>query len=137
MMKKAIKVFALCLLVAFMTSCQTKEEKIIKNFNALAERVEKQSDSFTDSQWENIYSEFESLQTQAKDCDFTAEQLKEVSAAEAELTAAIAKQKAKELGNDISDLINEGEEIVNGVIEGFKEGFGIGDKDAEEAPDAK
>ena len=120
-----------------MTSCQTKEEKIIKNFNALAERVEKQSDSFTDSQWENIYSEFESLQTQAKDCDFTAEQLKEVSAAEAELTAAIAKQKAKELGNDISDLINEGEEIVNGVIEGFKEGFGIGDKDAEEAPDAK
>ena len=136
-MKKAIKVLALCLLVAFMTSCQTKEEKVINSFKALAERVENQSDSFTDSQWENIYSEFESLQTQAKDCDFTAEQLKEVAAAEAELTAAIAKQKAIELGNDISNLIDEGEEIVNGVIEGFKEGLGIGDKDAEKAPDVK
>lgn len=137
MMKKAIKVLALCLLVAFMTSCQTKEEKVIKSFKALAERVENQSDSFTDSQWENIYSEFESLQTQAKDCDFTAEQLKEVSAAEAELTAAIAKQKAKELGNDISDVINEGKEIVTGVIEGLKEGLGIGDEAAENAPDAE
>ena len=135
--KKATTVLALCLIVAFMSSCQTQEEKVINKMQALSERVQGQSDSFTDSQWEDIYTEFESLQTQAKDCDFTTEQLKEVSAAEAELTAAIAKQKAKELGNDISDLINEGEEIVNGVIEGFKEGLGIGDKDAEKAPDAK
>ena len=62
MMKKAIKVLALCLIVAFMTSCQTKEEKVINKLQALAERVESQSDSFSDSQWENIYSEFESLQ---------------------------------------------------------------------------
>lgn len=135
--KKATKVLALCLLVAFMSSCQTQEEKVISKMQALSERVQDQSDSFTDSQWEDIYTEFESLQTQAKECDFTAEQLKEMSAAEVELTAAIARQKAKELGNDISDIINEGEEIVNGVIEGFKDGLGIGDNDAEKAPDTK
>lgn len=135
--KKATKVLALCLLVAFMSSCQTQEEKVISKMQALSERVQGQSDSFTDSQWEDIYTEFESLQTQAKDCDFTAEQLKEVSAAEAELTAAIAKQKAKELGNDISDVINEGKEIVNGVIEGLKEGLGFSDEAAENAPNAE
>ena len=132
-MKKAIKVLAFCLLVAFMTSCQTKEEKVIKSFKALAERVEKQSDSFTDSQWENIYSEFESLQTQTKECDFTTEQLKEVAAAEAELTAAIAKQKAKELGNDIKNAIDEGKEVLNGIIDGVKEGLGVGEDAAEDA----
>ena len=123
MMKKAIKVLALCLLVAFMTSCQTKEEKVINKMQALAERVENQSESFTDSQWENIYSEYESLQTQAKECDFTVEQLKEVAAVEAELTAAIAKQKAKE-------VINEGKNVLEGVVDGIKEGLGIED-DAE------
>ena len=135
--KKATKVLALCLLVAFMSSCQTQEEKVISKMQALSERVQDQSDSFTDSQWEDIYTEFESLQTQAKECDFTAEQLKEVSAAEDELTAAIAKQKAKELGNDISDVINEGKEIVNGVIEGLKEGLGFSDEAAENAPNAE
>ena len=132
MMKKAIKVLALCLLVAFMTSCQTKEEKVINKLKALAERVESKADSFTESQWENIYNEFESLQTQTKDCDFTAEQLKEVAKAEAELTAAIAKQKAKEVGNDIKDAINEGKEVLNGIFDGIKEGLG-GDEAAEKA----
>jgi predicted ATP-binding protein involved in virulence len=132
MMKKAIKVLTLCLLVAFLTSCQTKEEKVINKLNALAERVESKADSFTDSQWENIYNEFESLQAQTKDCDFTAEQLKEVAKAEAELTAAIAKQKAKEVGNDIKDAINEGKEVLNGIFDGIKEGLG-GDEAAEKA----
>ena len=132
MMKKAIKVLALCLLVAFMSSCQTKEEKVINKLQALAERVESKSDSFTESEWENIYTEFESLQTQTKDCDFTAEQLKEVAKAEAELTAAIAKQKAKEVGNSINDVINEGKEVLNGIFDGIKEGLGGGDEAAEE-----
>ena len=123
-MKKAIQILTLCLLVAFMTSCQTKEEKVINKLQALAERVESKADSFTDSQWESIYSEFESLQTQTKECDFTTEQLKEVAKAEAELTAAIAKQKAKEVGNDIKDAINEGKEVLNGIFDGIKEGLG-------------
>ena len=130
-MKKAITVMALCLLVAFMTSCQTKEEKVVNKFKALAERVQKDAETLSDSQWENVYSEFESLQKQAKECEFSAEQLKEVAKAEAELTAAIAKQKAKELGNGINDLINEGKSALEGVFEGLKEGLS-GDEAAEE-----
>ena len=125
-MKKVLKALALCLLVVVMASCQTKEEKVISKLQALAERVESQSDSFTDAQWENVYTEFESLQTQAKDCGFSAEQLKAVAAAEAELTAAIAKQKAKE-------VINEGKNILEGVVDGIKEGLGIDDDAAEDA----
>ena len=132
MMKKAIQVLTLCLLVAFMTSCQTKEEKVINKLKALAERVESKADSFTESQWENIYSEFESLQTQTKECEFTTEQLKEVAKAEAELTAAIAKQKAKEVGNDIKGAIEDGKEVLNGIFDGIKEGLGGGDEAAEE-----
>ena len=68
------------------------------------------------------------MQDQSKECDFSAEQLKEVSAAEAELTAAIAKQKAKELGNDIKDVINEGKEVIEGIFDGLKDGLGDSDE---------
>ena len=122
-MKKAIKVLALCLMVAFMTSCQTKEEKVINKLQALAEHVESQSDSFSDADWDKVCTDFETLQTQTKDCDFTAEQLKDVAKAEAELTAAIAKHKTME-------VINEGKNVLEGVFNGIKEGLGI-DEDAE------
>ena len=125
-MKKAIKVLALCLLVAFLSSCQTKEEKVINKLQALAERVDSKSDSFSDSDWDNVCTEFEALQTQTKECDFTAEQLKDVAKAEAELTAAIAKHKTLE-------VIEEGKNVVNGILDGIKEGLGIDEDAAEEA----
>ena len=106
-----------------MTSCQTKEEKVINKLQALAEHVESQSDSFSDADWDKVCTDFETLQTQTKDCDFTAEQLKDVAKAEAELTAAIAKHKTME-------VINEGKNVLEGVFNGIKEGLGI-DEDAE------
>lgn len=130
-MKKAIKVLTLCLLVAFMTSCQTKEEKVIHKLQALAERIENQTESFTETQWNAINAEYESLKTQAEACQFTAEQKSAYAKAEAELTAAIVKQRAKEVGNGIKDAVEEGKDVVNGIIDGIKEGLGGGEESAE------
>ena len=65
-MKNVLKALTLCLFVAFLTSCQTKEEKVINKMNALAERIENQTDSFTEEQWDAINDEFEALQDVAK-----------------------------------------------------------------------
>ena len=126
MMKKAIQVLTVCLIVAFMSSCQTqtKEEKVINKMKALAERIESNTETYNDAEWDKVTSEYEALQKEAKECDFTAEQLKDLAKVEAELTAAIAKQGAKRVGSDIKDAIEEGKEVLEGVFDGIKEGLG-------------
>lgn len=133
-MKKAIQVLTLCLLVAFMSSCQTKtqEEKVISKMKALAERVESNNETYTDAEWDKVTNEYEALQQEAKKCDFTTEQLKDLAKVEAELTAAIAKQGAKRVGSDIKDAIEEGKEALEDVFDGIKEGLGVGDETTEE-----
>ena len=133
MIKKAFKVLTVCLLVAFMSSCQTQtqEQKVISKMQALAERVENNKETYSDAEWDKVINEFNALQQQAKECEFSKEQLKDLAKVEAELTAAIAKQGAKRVGSDIKDAINEGKEMLNGVIDGIKEGIGSGNEATE------
>ena len=133
MIKKAFKVLTVCLLVAFMSSCQTQtqEQKVISKMQALAERVESNKDTYSDAEWDKVINEFNALQQQAKECEFSKEQLKDLAKVEAELTAAIAKQGAKRVGSDIKDAIDEGKEMLNGVIDGIKEGIGSGNEATE------
>ena len=128
--KRTIKVLTLCLLLAVLSSCQTKEEKVIGKMQKLVERVEQKSDSFDEKEWQQIIDDFEALQEEAKGCDFTKDQTKEFAKAEGELAAAIAKQGAKQLGKGLKDLFDEGKEALNGAVEGIKEGLGI-DEEAE------
>ena len=132
MMKKAFKVLTVCLLVAFMSSCQTQtqEQKVISKMQALAERVENNKETYSDAEWDKVINEFNALQQQAKECEFSKEQLKDLAKVEAELTAAIAKQGAKRVGSDIKDAIDDGKEMLNGVIDGIKEGLGGGEEAA-------
>ena len=126
MMKKALRVLTVCLLVAFMSSCQTQtqEQKVISKMKALSERVENNKETYSDAEWDKVINEYDALQQQAKECEFSKEQLKDLAKVEAELTAAIAKQGAKRVGSDIKDAIDEGKEMLNGVIDGIKEGIG-------------
>lgn len=123
-MKKAFKVLTLGLLLFTVTACQTKEEKVIKKINNLAERVDQKADSYTDAEWDKLIADFDNLQKQATECEFNKEQLKEFAKAEAKLSTAIAKHGAKKLGNDLNDLINEGKEMLDNVVDGIKEGLG-------------
>ena len=131
--KKAIKILTVCLLVAFMSSCQTQtqEQKVISKMQALAERVENNKETYSDAEWDKVINEFDALQQQAKECEFSKEQLKDLAKVEAELTAAIAKQGAKRVGSDIKDAIDECKEMLNGVIDCIKEGLGGGEEAAE------
>ena len=130
-MKKVMNVLALCLLVVFMVSCQTKEDKVIKKINALTERIENQTESFTEAEWNTINSEVEAINKMVENCQFDADQKAAYAKAEAELTAAIAKQRANEAVNGIKDAVEEGKEVVNGIIDGIKEGLSGGEESAE------
>ncbi len=118
----------LCLLVVFMTSCKTKEEKVIHKLQALAERIENKGDSFDEADWDKVMTDLEAIQQQAKECEFSSEQLKELAKAETEVNAAIVKHGFKKAVKDFNDTIEEGAGVVNGILDGVKESFGSDDE---------
>jgi hypothetical protein len=123
MIKKAIHVLTLCLLMAYMSSCQTQEGKVINKMHDLAERVESKSETYNDEELDNVINEYKALLQQADECDFTTEQMKEVTKVKAELAIAIDKQVTKKIGKDIYEAIDEGMEAIEGTYDIIKEGF--------------
>ena len=122
--RKAISVMALCLFVAFMSSCQSKEEQVISKINKLADYVERNADSFSDEDWDKALADFSDLQEQAAECHFSNQQLKEFAKAEGRLTAVFTKKGANKLGDELQNLLEDSKEIFNGLLEGLSEGFG-------------
>lgn len=117
---KAFKyLLGLCLMVFAMSSCQSKEERVIKALESLSQQVEQRADQFTEKDWENVIAKFEKIHEDALDCDFSEEQFKELGRLEGKLTATIAKESSKKLGRKVQDLINKGKSALEGFIEGL------------------
>ena len=107
-MKTLIRIASvLGLLVTFslLTSCQSKEEKVISQLESLCKTVEK--DNFDIKDIDSLQAKFDAVRETAKQCNFTSDQLKEVAKLEARFTKAIAKKALQRVG-DTGDGIIEG-----------------------------
>jgi hypothetical protein len=124
MKKKSITILGIFIFAMFLfSSCQTKEERVINKFKDLAERVDKNSDTFSDQDWEEVLDEYEALNDEAMDCEFTNEQLREFGRVDGLLTGVITREGSKKLGRDLGRYINEGKQVMKGFLEGFSEGI--------------
>ena len=124
MKKKSITILGIFIFAMFLfSSCETKEERVINKFKILAERVDKNSDAFSDEDWEEVLAEYEALHNEASDCDFTYEQLREFGRVDCLLTGVITREGSKKLGRDLGRYINEGKQVMKGFLEGFSEGI--------------
>ena len=129
MKKKSITILGIFIFALFLfSSCQTKEEGLINKFESLAERVDKNSESFSDKDWEEVLAEYEALHDEAKDCEFTNEQLREFGRVDGFLTGVITREGSKKLGRDLGRYLNEGKQIMKGFLEGFNEGISSEDE---------
>ena len=115
-MKKILLLLAALVVMASCTSTLPKQ------FTALADKVAKNGDSFSEAQWENANDQYEKLVEQFNENadKFNAEQKKEINAAIGRYQAAALKAGLKEAAGAV-------EELVEGA-KGFLEGLG-GDKD--------
>ena len=92
-------VVSFCLL----TSCQSKEEKVISQMESICKTVEK--DSFSVDDLDSIQAKFEAVHEKAKECSFSNEQLKEVARLEARFTKAVAKKAIERVGNALDGIV--------------------------------
>ena len=87
----------------FLTSCQSKEEKIISQLESLCNTVER--DGFNVKDIDSVQEKFEAIHESAKDRNFTNDQLKEVAKLDARFTKAVAKKAVERVGNAIDGII--------------------------------
>lgn len=99
-------VVGLLLTFSLLTSCQSKEEKVISQLESLCKTVEKESFDIKDI--DSLQAKFDAVRETAKECDFTSDQLKEVAKLEARFTKAVAKKALQRVGD-----------AVEGVLEGL------------------
>ena len=106
------------ILLLTLTACRSYEERVITKLNNLSERIDKYGKTFDVDDWEDAMEELADIHEEMGDCDFTREQLKEVGKADGRLSAIIAKEGAKALGQGVSGIIDR----VSSYAEGFQEG---------------
>ena len=97
-------VVAVLVTFCFLTSCQSKEEKVISQLESLCKTVEK--DSFSVDDIDSLQDKFDAGRETAKECDFTNEQLKEVAKLEARFTKAIAKKAIERVGSALDGILD-------------------------------
>ena len=97
-------VIAVLVTFCFLTSCQSKEEKVISQLESLCKTVEK--DSFSVDGIDSLQARFDAVRETAKECDFTNEQLKEVAKLEARFTKAIAKKAIERVGSALEGIVD-------------------------------
>lgn len=104
-----------------LSSCQTKEERVIQKMESLSARIEKDGENFEKEDWDVALQEYQQLQKDAADCDFSSEQLRELGRVEYKLTATMTREGAKSFGRSIGDALQNSGQVIQGVLEGLSE----------------
>ncbi len=121
MKTKVLFVLAILFMASTLTSCQTKEERIIGKMESLAERVDKNAETYDSEDWEAVLKEYAQLQEEAVKCDFTQEQYKELGRIEAKLTSVLTSEGAKSFGREFDNLLQNGKNFIDGFMQGITE----------------
>ena len=109
----ALVTSALCL-----TSCKSREEKVINKLDNLSERIERNGSKFDAEDWEEAIEDFADIHEEMQDCEFTKEQLRELRKKEGKVSAIIAKEGSKALGREFKNFLGN----FGAFAKGFKEG---------------
>lgn len=109
----ALVTSALCL-----TSCKSREEKVINKLDNLSERIERNGSKFDAEDWEEAIEDFADIHEEMQDCEFTKEQLRELGKKEGKVSAILAKEGSKALGREFKNFLGN----FGAFAKGFKEG---------------
>ena len=121
MKTKLLSFFSILFIALTLTSCQTREERVISKMETLSERIEKNADTFDSEDWEAVFKEYAQLQEQAAKCEFSEEQYKELGRIEAKLTSVLTSEGAKSFGRDFDNLLKNGKNFIDGFMQGITE----------------
>ena len=95
-------------------ACNTPKESI-EELKKLADKIEKNHKSYTDEDWANILLEYENLEKEFKEKEYTKDELKEFSRQKGRIKGYMAHKTLKRWGEEVENFASE----LEGGIEGF------------------
>lgn len=100
-------------------SCASREERVVSKINHLAERVEENTGNMDADELTEIVEDLADIHEEMEDCDFTAEQLREIGKADGKIVALLSKDAVNELGNKAMKYLGGAASMASGALEGF------------------
>ena len=130
MKTKLLLIAFLSTIVLSLSSCKSREEKVISQLDNLAERIEKNGKDFDADDWAEALEDLEEIHENMEDCDFTKKELRVLGRKEGKLFAIITKEGAKAIGRGAADFLGQ----FGAFAKGFKEGAedNLSEKDLKE-----
>ncbi len=109
-----MRIFLLCLFVSLcaLTYCQTKEERVIKDLEELSDQLEVNKETTTDICWKEVFAKYKQIHKEAKECEFSQEQLREFGRAEGKLTTILTKEGARKMSKKIKGFARNGKYVI-------------------------
>lgn len=101
-----------------MSSCQSREEKVISKIKSLTERIDKEGKKFTSEDWDNTFQKLQDINEEMEKCNFSQEEIRELGDIERRLTVIIMREGARSVGKGVSDYIRN----AGAFLKGFENG---------------
>ncbi len=114
-MKRYLYIFIIALMGLVMVACGNHEQSVINDYEQLVERVEKDGDKFTQSDWEKFNADCSRLEQEMDKCEFTTEQKREIGRLSGRMVAAVARHGASAVKSALDDAA--------AALDGFQEGL--------------
>ncbi len=105
--------------IMLLSSCMSKEERALDRLQTMVEKIEKNGDSLTSEQWEQLYKDYSDLHAKivSDDYHFTDEQTRELGRLDGKLGKAFVKHSMNDFGKAAGDFIKKGSEFLKGVLD--------------------
>lgn len=120
--KKLVNIVVIVLLIT-LTSCQSREDRIISRLTNLAESINKHGEDYSVEDWTEAMEDLADIHEDMEGCEFTKEQLKEVGRIDGRLSVIIAREGAKALGKETVSFLDRFNAFAVGVKEGVEEKY--------------
>ena len=114
-MKKFFGVLVAIILTSFMVVYATPENESLSSLQELYEEMELNHENYTKEDWEKVKVEFDSITSQIKLDDYTADQIKEIGKLKGKCSAYLTKGLLKRAEKGLIEL--------GGILEGYLEEF--------------
>ena len=117
MKTKQLLIMAFVALVPVFTlsSCQSREERIISRYESLCEEIEEDDDFDTDDQYNEIVND-------SKGCSFTSEQQAQLAEITTRFVTVMTKKVSGSMINSAGDIMKVGVKTMNGMMKGLVDG---------------
>ena len=106
--------------LSLMLSCNNNVSDPIQDLESLIEKVEKESESYTSEDWEDIAEKYSLIEEDMLNYEYTEKELREIGRLQGKLFGKVAKSALK----DFHDVMDDLKKQVEGGIEGFLEEMG-------------